>query len=212
MLSRLGGHNSFVPTTRSPAENQRLNGMTKRTITSIRPRPPAVVMVWRTSIEGIDLGQRERPSCPMSGMGQTQTWADSFGDVGLASDSGQSSTRPELNRQLPAVALHRTSRHQRPAVDQHKENQLERQCLVRVCFGVHCGLNSYIAPSPKSTNNGNDQDHSITSSATRARFRGRSLNACGYQRPPRRISLTITSSSTAPMVAAIISATSPAPR
>ena len=40
------------------------------------------------------------------------------------------------------------------------------------------------------------------------------LNAlwCGYQRPPRRISLTITSNSTAPMVAAMIAATMPAPR
>src|SRR5581483_8278257 len=28
---------------------------------------------------------------------------------------------------LPAVALHQASRHQRPAVDQHEENQLERQ-------------------------------------------------------------------------------------
>jgi hypothetical protein len=35
---------------------------------------------------------------------------------------------------------------------------------------------------------------------------------CGYQRPPRRTSLTITSSSTAPMVAAMIEATMPAPR
>jgi len=33
-------------------------------------KAPTVVMVWRTSIEGIDLGQRERPSCPMSGMGR----------------------------------------------------------------------------------------------------------------------------------------------
>jgi len=44
------------------------------------------------------------------------------------------------NRQLSAATLHQASRHQRPAVDQHEEYQLERQRLVRVCFGAYYGV------------------------------------------------------------------------
>ena len=45
--------------------------------------------------------------------------------VGLAPNSGQQRRRD--HRLLSAVALHQAARHQRPAVDQHEENQLERQ-------------------------------------------------------------------------------------
>jgi hypothetical protein len=42
------------------------------------------------------------------------------------------------------------------ASEQHQENQLELQRLVRVCFGAHYGLKSDIAPSPKSANLGSE--------------------------------------------------------
>jgi hypothetical protein len=37
---------------------------------------------------------------------------------------------PWQNRQLPAVAPHQASRHQRPAVDRHEQDELEWQDLL----------------------------------------------------------------------------------
>ncbi len=53
-------------------------------------------------------------------------------------------------RGVSPVTLHRAARHQRPAVDQHEENQPELLHLLHVCFGAYYGLKSDNAPSPKS--------------------------------------------------------------